>query len=72
VPVEVTEPGVLFNVHVPTPGKPFMTTLPVAVVHVGWVMVPTTGATGVTGCTLITILAEAAEIQPAVVVMVYA
>ena len=49
-----------------------MTTLPVAVVHVGWVMVPTTGATGVTGCTLITILAEAAEIQPAVVVMVYA
>ena len=31
-------------------GKPLRTTLPVANAHVGWVIVPTTGAYGVIGC----------------------
>ena len=35
VPVEVMLPGVLINVHVPVDGKPFKTTLPVAMVQVG-------------------------------------
>ena len=45
-PVNVTPPGVRVNVHVPTEGNPLNTTLPVAKVHVGWVMFPTIGAEG--------------------------
>ena len=33
-------------VHDPEAGRPLKTTLPVGVVHVGWVIVPTTGAVG--------------------------
>ena len=36
--------------------------LPVAVAHVGWVIVPTVGADGVAGCVLIVIVV-AAEVQ---------
>ena len=64
VPVLVMLPGDLVSVHVPDEGKPFNTTLPVAKAQVGWVMVPTVGATGVTGCTLITTLDEDDEIHP--------
>ena len=35
VPVVVVPPGVLVNVQVPVAGKPFKTTLPVDVAHVG-------------------------------------
>jgi hypothetical protein len=71
VPVVVTDPGVRVTVQVPVDGKPLSTTLPVATAHVGWVMVPTTGADGVTGCVLITILAVDTEVQPSEFVTVY-
>jgi hypothetical protein len=46
VPFVVTAPGLRVNVHVPVDGNPFNTTLPVATVHVGWVIVPAVGAVG--------------------------
>lgn len=46
VPVVVTPPGDLVKVHVPVDGNPLKTTLPVATVHVGWVIAPTTGGVG--------------------------
>ena len=64
----VTAPG--FIVHVPVAGKPDKATLPVAVAHVGWVIVPTTGVIGVAGCALITTLAVALEVHPAALVTV--
>ncbi len=70
VPVVVVPPGVLINVHVPVAGKPFKTTLPVAVEQVGCVMAPTVGAVGADGATSITTLADAAEIQPVSLVTV--
>jgi hypothetical protein len=45
-------------------GKAFNTTLPVASVQVGCVIVPTAGAEGVTGCVLILTLADAEEVHP--------
>jgi hypothetical protein len=47
VPEPVTAPG--FMVQVPVVGSPLKTTLPVELAHVGWVIVPTTGAVGVAG-----------------------
>ena len=47
VPVPLNAPG--FNVHVPTPGKLFNTTDPVANKQVGCVKVPNVGAVGVAG-----------------------
>jgi hypothetical protein len=64
VPLVVVPPGVLVNVHVPVAGKPFNTTLPVAIAQVGWVIVPTVGAVGDDGCAVITTLAVAGETQP--------
>jgi hypothetical protein len=46
LPVVVTLPGLLINVHDPDEGNPLSTTDPVATVHVGWVMVPAVGAAG--------------------------
>ena len=43
---DVVPPGVLVIVQLPD-GNPLRTTLPVAREHVGWVMVPTTGAEGI-------------------------
>ena len=40
----IETPLELAKVHVPLDGKPVKTTLPVANVQVGWVIVPTTGA----------------------------
>ena len=71
VPVLVTPPGVRINVHVPDDGKLFNTTLPVAIVHVGCVMVPTVGAGGVGGWVVITTLADDDEIHPDALVTVY-
>ena len=48
LPVVVNVLGVLVTVHEPA-GKLLSTTLPVATVQVGWVMVPTTGFNGVAG-----------------------
>ena len=45
-------------------GNPFNTTLPVATVQVGWVMVPTVGVVGVNGCAFITTLADAGDVHP--------
>ena len=69
-PVVVVPPGDLVKVHVPVAGNPFKTTLPVANVQVGCVIVPTVGAVGVAGCALITTLAEAGEIHPEALVTV--
>ncbi len=71
VPVVVVPPGVLVNVHVPVAGKPFKTTLPVAVEQVGCVIVPTVVAVGDDGAASIITLAEAPEIHPASLVTVY-
>jgi hypothetical protein len=59
----VVPPGVRVRVHVPDAGKPLNATLPVGVVQVGWVRVPTVGAPGVTGCALITTAEDAGEVQ---------
>lgn len=45
-PVYVVPPGDRVMVHEPEAGSPLRITLPVGVVHVGWVMVPTNGADG--------------------------
>jgi len=60
----VVPPGVRVNVHVPVPGRPFSTTLPVADVQLGWVIVPITGIDGVTGWGLTGTLAEFMEVHP--------
>ena len=69
-PVVVTPPGVRIRVHVPAVGNPLSKTLPVDTLHVGRVMVPTTGAVGAEDCTIIFTLAEATEIHPAALVTV--
>ena len=67
----VTAPGLRVKVQVPDAGKPFNTTLPVATLQVGCVIVPTEGAVGVAGCVLMTTLPEAVEVHPAAFVTVY-
>lgn len=46
VPVEVVPPGLRVSVHVPVDGNPFRITLAVEAEHVGWMIVPTSGAEG--------------------------
>ena len=70
VPVIVEPPGVAVTVQVPDDGSPLKSTLPVAVVQVGWVIVPTTGADGVSGCALITKLAVGVDVHPSALVTV--
>jgi hypothetical protein len=65
VPVTVTLPGVLVSVHVPVEGNPLNATLPVDIAHVGWVMVPTTGAERDAGWGVITTSADTPEVHPA-------
>jgi hypothetical protein len=64
VPVVDTVPGYLINVHVPVDGKPARTTLPVANIHVGGAMVPTSGAVGIDGWVFITTSPDADETHP--------
>lgn len=64
VPDVVVPPGLLVNVHVPVAGKPLRATLPVGTVHVGCVMVPTTGTVGGVGTALITTAPDAEEVHP--------
>ena len=66
-PVPEIAPGLM--VQLPE-GRPFRTTLPVAVKQVGCVIVPTIGAPGVAGWELMTIFAEATEIHPTELVTV--
>ena len=47
VPEAFMPAGVLLIVHVPTAGKPFKTTLPVAIVQVGCVIATAVGAVGI-------------------------
>ena len=63
VPGVVIPPGVLVTVQVPDGGNPLNTTLPVATLHEGCVIVPTTGAVGVAGCAFMTILPEVTEVH---------
>jgi hypothetical protein len=69
-PVLLTPLGFLVSVHVPVSGNPLSATLPVEVMHVGWVMVPITGAAGVAGCALTVIAADDGEVQPVALVTV--
>ena len=60
----VVPPGVLVNVQVPVAGRPVNSTSPVAIVQVGWVIVPTTGSDGVVGWALMITLADGDEVHP--------
>ena len=51
-------------------GNPFNTTLPVATVQDGCVMVPIVGVVGVDGCALMTTLPDTVELQPYALVTV--
>jgi hypothetical protein len=62
-PVVVTPPGVRVRVQEPVEGNPLNNTLPVDTVHVGGVIVPTTGAVGTDGCAIITTFADDPDIQ---------
>jgi hypothetical protein len=62
-PVVVTPPGVRVSVHDPVEGKPLNNTLPVDTVHVGGVMVPTTGAVGADGGAVIITFDDDPDIQ---------
>ena len=70
VPVVVTPPGLLVNVHVTMDGRPLKITLPVAVSQVGCVIVPTTGADGTGGGEGISTLSDGTDTQPASFVIV--
>ena len=63
-PLPAIAPG--FIVQAPA-GNPLKATLPVGVVQVGCVIVPTIGATGAAGTALITTFALATEIHPVAV-----
>jgi len=63
VPLVVAPPGLLVRVQLPEAGSPFITTLPVPTLQVGWVMLPVPGADGVTGWVLIITGAVAAEVH---------
>jgi len=70
VPVTVVPSGVLVKVHVPVDGKLLKTTLPVATVQAGCVIVPIVGAVGVIGCVLIITLFRGSEVHPDALVTV--
>jgi hypothetical protein len=71
VPVVVVPPGDLVIIQLSDAGKPFNTTLPVAIAQVGWVIVPTVGTVGEDGWAVMTTLDEAGETQPEELVTVY-
>ena len=55
-PVPVNDPdGVPVTVQLPDAGKPLKATLPVAVLHVGCVIVPNVGAEGAAGCVIVNV-----------------
>ena len=62
----VVDPTDSVTVQVPDAGSPLRATLPVAVIQVGWVMAPITGADEVAGCALMVALSDAAEVHPVI------
>lgn len=64
VPVINTPSGFLVIVQVSTSGKPLKTTLPVEIEHVGWEIVPITGAEGEAGWVIIAPSDEGSETHP--------
>ena len=70
VPLVVAPPGLAVRVQVPDAGSPVKNTLPVVTLQVGWVIVPTPGASGVTRGRFITTEPEAGEVQPSLLVTV--
>lgn len=63
-PVVVVPPGDRVRVHVPEAGRLFITALPVAIIHVGCVTVPITGADGEGIIGFITTEPEEGEVHP--------
>jgi len=60
----VIAPGDIVTVQLPEEGRPLNGMLPVGTLHVGCVIVPTTGGDGVTGWELIVTLPDEAEVHP--------
>jgi hypothetical protein len=58
------------SVHVPEEGNPVNKTLPVEIVHVGGVIVPTVGGAGIGGCTFIKTLPDGKDVHPVELVTV--
>ena len=66
----IVAPLLAVTVQLPDAGSPLKATLPVAVAHVGCVIVPTVGAVGVAGWAFTTALPDAADVQPTELVTV--
>jgi hypothetical protein len=73
VPVYVAPSGWRVKVHEPGAGRPEMNTLPVDILHDGWVTFPIAGVSGSSGPWLISTTEEGPEVHPAsfVTVKVY-
>lgn len=63
--MKVAPSGCLVRVHEPEGGKPERYTLPVDMLHEGWVTVPATGAPGMSGPWIMVTGSEAPDVQPA-------
>lgn len=70
VPEVFVPPGVLVTVQVPVEGKPLNITLPLPTSHVGWVIVPTTGAVGVAGWIFMVTFPDEVDVHPDALVTV--
>ena len=70
LPLVVPPPGFMVRVQLPVAGSPVSTTLPVATLQVGWVVIPICGAVGVTGWVLITAVPDELEVHPTELVTV--
>jgi hypothetical protein len=64
VPVDIIAPGRRVNVQVPVAGKPLSSTLPVDKIHVGGVIIPTSGGVGFIGCAGIITLPDDGDVHP--------
>jgi len=71
VPVVSVPPGVRVKVQVPLEGRPLISTLAVATLQLGWVIVPAIGADGIAGCASMRISDEDTDVQPEALVTVY-
>jgi hypothetical protein len=64
VPAVVTSPGFRVTVHDPVDGNPLSATLPVAIAHVGFVIVPATGVAGIALTVKVKVLVAAVHDDP--------
>ena len=71
LPLEVAPPGYLVRVQLPLDGSPLRTTLPVATLQLGWVIVPIPGAPGVTGWVFMLTELVDADVQPSLFLTVH-